>query len=120
MAHVGRTWGDVVQRVQQSTPLALSPNVPATIANFVNGRSYPQIFQEAFGSSLVTAPRIAMAIATYERTQFTNQAPIDQFLGGNPGALTPLEQQGFQLFGSPQAGCAACHAGALFSNQQFR
>jgi cytochrome c peroxidase len=120
MAHVGRDWNDVTQRVVASRPLALATSVPPNLVNFINGRSYPEIFGEAFGTTQVTASRIAMAIASYERTQFSNQAPIDAFFGGNPNALTPLEQQGLQVFNSPQAGCIGCHAGSLFSNNTFR
>jgi len=119
MAHADRDWSQVVARVEESIPLRLSPSVPAPLATFVNGRSYPEIFQEVFGSPDVTPTRIAMAIASYERTQFSNQTPIDQLFGGNPGVLTPLEQQGFQLFNSPQTSCNVCHAGNLFTNQAF-
>ena len=119
MAHDQRTWTEVADRVVASTPLRLAPSVPAPLSAFVNGRSYPEIFQEVFGTPEVTPARIAMAIASYERTQFSNQTPIDQLFGGNPNALTPLEQQGFQLFNSQQASCNACHAGNLFTNQAF-
>ena len=120
MAHAGRDWAQVVARVEESAPLRLSPAVPPPLAAFVNGRDYPAIFQEVFGTSAVTPARIAFAIAAYERTQFSNQTPIDQLFGGNPGALTPLEQQGFQLFNSPATSCNACHVGNLFTNQAFQ
>ncbi|MCC7013151.1 MAG: c-type cytochrome [Planctomycetes bacterium] len=120
MGHLGRTWPEVIQRVVESRPLALATNVPASWSAFVNGRSYPQIFLEVFGTNQVNAPRIAMAIAAYERTLFSNQAPIDAFFGGNPNALTQLELQGQAVFTSPQTGCAVCHAGNLFTNQSFQ
>lgn len=119
MAHADRDWDEVAARVKDSDPLRLSPSVPPALATFVNGRAYPAIFQEVFGASDVTPARIAMAIASYERTQFSNQTPIDQLFGGNPGALTQLEQQGFQLFNSPATSCNVCHAGNLFTNQAF-
>lgn len=120
MGHIGRSWAEVTARVIASRPLALATNVPAALTTFIDGRDYPQIFQEAFGTPGVTGARIAMAIATYERTQFSNQAPIDSFFGGQPGALTQLEQQGLNVFNSPQANCVVCHAGNLFTNQTFR
>ncbi len=120
MGHVGRNWTDVVLRVNAMRPLAVSPSVPAGLTAFINGRMYPAIFQEAFGSPGVDAARIGMAIATYERSLFSNQAPVDAFFGGNPGALTALEQQGLQLFGSPVTSCSVCHPAPFFSNQTFR
>ena len=42
--------------------------------------SYPELFGRAFGTPDVTPARIAMAIATYERTLVSDQAPIDAYL----------------------------------------
>jgi cytochrome c peroxidase len=120
MGHLSRNWTEVVARVTESRPLALATNVPAQLVNFINGRNYSQIFEEAFGSPGITAARIGMAIASYERTQFSNQAPIDSFFGGNQAALTQLELQGQGVFTNPANGCAVCHAGNLFTNQSFQ
>jgi cytochrome c peroxidase len=113
MAHMGRDWADVETRIAAATPLALASNVPPALATWIAGRSYPALFTEAFGSPQVTAARIALAIATYERTQFSNQAPVD-----SAGAvLTPDEAAGRNLFGTLP--CARCHAGPLTSDNQF-
>ncbi|MCA9310457.1 MAG: hypothetical protein KDA21_04575, partial [Phycisphaerales bacterium] len=117
MGHVGRDWNDVAARMQSATPLALAGDVPAALETWVNGRDYPQLFTEAFGTPDVTPSRIAMAIATYERTLFSNQAPIDSFFGGNPNALTPQELQGQQIFIT--SSCGVCHAGNRFTDDQF-
>ncbi|HEV8112667.1 MAG TPA: cytochrome c peroxidase [Planctomycetota bacterium] len=118
MAHVGRSWTEVAALVEQATPLRLAPSISPDLQGFVVGRTYPQLFQDAFGTADVTPARILMAIATYERTQFSNQAPIDAFLNGNQNALTPQEQQGRQIFNGIGS-CNVCHAGALFSDNQF-
>ena len=116
MGHLGRDWSDVAARVEASRPLALAPSLPATLQAYVAGRGYADLFAEAFGSAGVTAARIAMAIATYERTLFSTQSPFDSLIAGN-NRLTPQENAGFQLFGTLP--CAACHAGALMSDNQF-
>ena len=118
MAHVGRDWADVAQRVAGSEPLRLAQDVPAPLEAWIAGRSYPELFAEAFGTAEVTPARIAMAIATYERTLISNQAPFDAFLSGVPSALSPLEAQGFNVFTGPGL-CVTCHAGPLVSNNQF-
>jgi cytochrome c peroxidase len=118
MAHVGRSWTDVAAKLAASTPLRLAPSLSPDLESWLGGRSYPDLFLEAFGTSDVTPSRILLAIGSYERTQFSNQAPIDDFLNGNPNALTPLEQQGRQIFNGVGA-CNTCHAGALFSDNQF-
>jgi cytochrome c peroxidase len=116
MANVNRNWNDVAVRVSQSTPLALSPSIPASLNNWIDGRSYSELFEEAFGTPEVTPARIAMAIATFERTVYSDRTPFDQAVA----QITPLgaaETRGRGLFN--QVGCAACHAGNLFSDNAF-
>lgn len=120
MAHVGRTWPEVIQQLTTARPLALASDVPPALDTFIAGRTYPQIFQQVFGTPDITAARIGMAIAAYERSQFANQAPIDSFFGGNQTALTTLELQGQAVFTNPANGCVVCHAGNQFTNHTFR
>lgn len=116
MAHETRDWAQVAARVAGSRPLVQALSVPGDLAAWIAGRTYPQLFQEAFGSPAVTPARIALAIATYERTLFSNQTPLDVALAGG-APLTAQENAGQGLFGA--LGCAGCHAGALFSDNQF-
>lgn len=116
MANVNRSWNDVAVRVAQSTPLALSPSVPTALKNWIDGRTYRELFEEAFGSPEVTPARIAMAIATFERTVYSDRTPLDQSVA----QITPLgaaETRGRGLFN--QVGCSVCHAGNLFSDNAF-
>ena len=93
MGHENRDLNQVAARVAASKPLALASNVPQGLSTWVGGRTYPELFEEAFGTPDVTPVRIAMAIATHERTLFTDQAPIDQALAGIQ-PLTAQEQRG--------------------------
>jgi cytochrome c peroxidase len=116
MASANRTWVDVASRVANSSPLALSPSVPAGFRDWINGRSYAELFQEAFGSSAVTPVRIAEAIATFERTLYSDRTPFD-LATQNITPLGAAEQRGQGIFNG--RGCNACHAGSLFSDNQF-
>ncbi len=118
MAHVGRDWDDVALALESAVPLAVASRVPVALRSWIDGRTYPELFEEAFGTGDVTPVRIAMAIATYERTLFSNQTPFDDFLGGNPGALTVQENQGRNLFLANS--CAQCHRGNLLTDHRFR
>ncbi len=109
MGHVGRTWPEVAQKVAASEPLLWASDLPARLAGFVQGRSYPQLFQLAFGTPEVTPARIAMALATYLRTLNSDQSKWDRVLAGSAW-MTPLEQQGLHLFENPIAGAVACNA----------
>lgn len=78
MSHVGRVWTDIAARVAVVESLALVPNIPGPLAAFVAGRDCPALFNVAFGSADVTSARIAMAIATYERTLVSADSPFDR------------------------------------------
>lgn len=117
MAHEGRTWTDVLDRIASIEPLALAGDVPEELETWIAGRDYAALFEEAFGSPGVTAPRIGMAIASYERTQFTDQTPFDQWILTNTG-LTDDELAGFDLF--TQSSCDRCHQGLEFTDHAFK
>lgn len=111
MAHTGRTWNDVAARVAESKPLALAPSIPAALTAWIGGRNYPELFAEAFGTADVTPVRIAMAIATYERTLYADRTPFDR------GDLQPAEERGRQVF--MQSDCNNCHTVPFLSHDAF-
>jgi cytochrome c peroxidase len=116
MAHSLRDWNDVAARVSVSKPLALSPSIPAGLKEWIGGRSYPDLFLEVFGSSEVTPARIALAIATFERTVYSDRTPFDAAVS-QITPLTAAETRGQGVFNGSR--CNACHAGTLFSDNQF-
>ncbi|MFO1077601.1 MAG: cytochrome c peroxidase [Planctomycetota bacterium] len=105
MGHPGRTWADVVTRVQTVAPLALASNLGAPLQAFVAGQGYAQLFQQVYGSPGVDAPRIVMAIAAYLRTLVSDRSPYDDFLAGT-GTLPAPAMQGLTLF---TVFCSRCH-----------
>jgi hypothetical protein len=101
-------------------PMALSTNLPADVQQALSqNATYPALFAAAFGDPAITAQRIAFAIASYERTTVPDQTPWDQFQRGVPGALTPNQQQGLNVFTGPGR-CVICHQPPLFSDRSFR
>jgi cytochrome c peroxidase len=116
MAHIGTNWSEVALQISQAEPLALTPNVPASLIEWIGGRSYPELFQEAFGTSEVSPARISLAIATFERTLFSDRTPLDLANAGIT-QLTAAEQRGRGVFNNIQ--CNVCHAGNLLSDNAF-
>jgi cytochrome c peroxidase len=116
MGQEGRTWQDVRQKLQQVTPLALASNLGADL---VAGRqqfpTYPALFNAAFGDPAITAVRIGMALASYQRTLNPDDTPWDRFQAGQTTAMTPAQQAGWALFQN-QGRCIACHWEPLFSD----
>lgn len=118
MGHEGINWTQVATRVAESRPLALSPSIPQALQTWIGGRSYPELFLEAFGSAEVSPARIAMAIASFERSTFSDQTPWDQDVQGI-AALTAAEIRGRQLFNSGAIACNVCHGGNRFTDGAF-
>ncbi|MBP9110999.1 MAG: carboxypeptidase regulatory-like domain-containing protein [Pyrinomonadaceae bacterium] len=116
MAHSGRDWPGVAADIAAAKPLALSANVPPSLNTWIGGRSYPDLFLEAFGSGEVTPARIAMAIASYQRTQFSDQAKID-LVNAGIATLTAQEQRGRNAFNANS--CNLCHSGPQLSDNAF-
>lgn len=116
MAPAGASVATIGERLARVRPLALASDIPGALRAWIRGRDYPALFAEAFGTPELSAARIAMAIASYERTLVSTQTPLDLELAGTP-ALTPLERQGLGVF--LLADCAACHGGGLLSDSDF-
>lgn len=83
--------------------------------NAISG--YRSQFQDVFGTE-VTAEGIAKAIAAYERTILSGNAPYDQFKAGDKDALSESAQRGMKLFFG-RAVCSACHSGPNFTDNAF-
>ena len=99
-----------------------NPSAESLIAKVRGLLDYDRLFEAAFGGE-PTMDRVAMAIATWERTLLSADAPFDRWrYGGEAEALTPEEKRGFTLFAG-KAGCASCHSVgaeyALFADGAF-
>ena len=120
MARANRSWADIRQRVAQVQPLALATNLPPDVQTaLANAPTYAALFTAAFGDPNVTMARIAMALATYQRTTVPNQTPWDLYAAGQTSALTASQIAGLQLYNTT-ALCAACHPLGLTTDLSYR
>lgn len=55
-----------------------------------------------------------LAVQLYEATLVSDDSPLDQWLGGDPNALTQQQKEGFNIFNNNF--CAECHGGIEFTN----
>ena len=116
MGHGNRNWTQIANQIAVAKPLALAGNIPVSLTEWIDGRTYPELFEEVFGTAEVTPARIAMAIATHERNLLTDRAPIDRYAAGIE-SLTAQEDRGRAIF--VQVNCIFCHGGPLLSDQNF-
>src|SRR5579863_1061411 len=69
---------------------------------------YQALFQAAFPAEGVSRSSISKAIATFERSVVSGQAPFDRWVAGDESAISPSAKRGFALF-TGRAGCSECH-----------
>nr|WP_087016982.1 cytochrome c peroxidase [Thaumasiovibrio subtropicus] len=84
-------------------------------------------FQQAFNSgddaeTLITFDNIALALGEFQRSMVFVENPWQSYLSGDVAALNESAKRGAILFFTAAseggAGCAACHRGPLFSDEQ--
>jgi cytochrome c peroxidase len=82
---------------------------------------YVQAFKTVFGRD-ITYDDLGVAIAAFERTQYSGNAPFDRFLAGNAAAIDDSAKRGWALFNG-KARCTGCHTfnatSPIFSDQKF-
>ncbi len=98
-------------------PIEMNMTLEDVVARLNEVEGYRTQFQAVFGTD-VTEDGIAMAIAAYERTILSGNAPYDQFKAGDETALSESAQRGMDLFFG-KANCSACHVGANFTDNAF-
>jgi len=81
----------------------------AVVARVREIGEYKPLFAAAFGADGVTIDAIAKAIAAFERTQISGNAPFDRFIAGDQNAISDTAKRGWALFNG-QARCVSCHA----------
>jgi len=91
--------------------------VAAAVARVAAIVEYRDLFRRAFGSNTVTAPALARAIASFERSLVSTDSPFDRYMRGDRQAMRPAQVQGMQAF--QDAGCATCHSGSMFSDYKL-
>jgi cytochrome c peroxidase len=122
------TWGDPTQRTleaQARVPSAGEHPVEmgmagheAAIAERLSGDAcYRQAFAKTFpeAGGAITLATVTQALAAFQRTLTSYDAPYDRARRGQHDALSAEARRGEDLFRSPQMACSSCHAGPRFT-----
>lgn len=97
--------GPVVNPVEMASPTAhVAEQLAATPGYFT---AFKTAFPDA--ANPVTLENSQRAIAVFEATLITPNAPFDKYLKGDTAALNATQKSGLKLF--MDKGCAACHNG---------
>jgi len=79
---------------------------------------YKALFESAYPGEPIDEKTVARAIATFERTVVSGQAPFDKWVAGDNAAIPNQAKLGFALFNG-KAGCAKCHSSWNFTDGGF-
>jgi cytochrome c peroxidase len=79
---------------------------------------YRSLFDKAYPNEGIDEKTIAKAIANFERTVVSADAPFDRWVEGDENAVSEEAKRGFLLFNT-KANCAKCHGGWRFTDDSF-
>lgn len=98
-------------------PIEMNMTLEELIPKLNAIEGYRTQFQEVFGAD-ATADGVAKAIAAFERTVLSGDAPFDRFKAGDAKALSEAAERGRKVFFN-KAQCSSCHTGPNFSDGAF-
>ncbi|HLX43983.1 MAG TPA: cytochrome c peroxidase [Bryobacteraceae bacterium] len=104
--------GPIESHEEMNRPLDELPRVLGCIPE------YRELFERAYPQEPPTSKLVARALATFERTIVSGQAPFDEWISGRESAISESAKRGFDLFNT-KAGCQKCHTQWNFTDNGF-
>ena len=104
--------GPIEADVEMAMPHTLAVEVIESIPG------YRSQFSAIYGNENVSLDRITDAIALFEETLVTPNAPFDKWLMGDDDAISKQALAGYKLFKT--SGCVGCHNGAALGGTSFQ
>ncbi len=91
----------------------------ADVIAMMNGdEAYKAAFAAVYGTEeAISEPNIRDAVATYERSLTTHNAPFDRYLNGEEEAISAQAKRGYEVF--KEIGCTTCHNGSNVGGNSF-
>jgi len=99
------------------SPVAMAGNWDEVLASLKADPHYQKAFAAEYPKG-IQKETVEDAIATFEQTLITPNAPFDRYLRGDAGALSKREREGYGKFKS--YGCVACHQGVNVGGNMFQ
>jgi cytochrome c peroxidase len=79
---------------------------------------YAPLFESAYPGEGITTDTVSKALAAFERSIVSGEAPFDRWVAGDEHAVPEPAKRGFALF-EGKARCATCHSGWRFTDDSF-
>jgi len=81
-------------------------------------QGYQEMFKDAYPGRGINKDTISAALAAFQRTIITPDAPFDRWVKGDENAISADAKRGFEVF-EGQGNCATCHSGYNFTDDGF-
>jgi cytochrome c peroxidase len=123
MANFRLNWrGNFLSFEEQNEAVLLDPRLmgttwPELLQRLRDDVDYQAAFQALYASA-PERPHVLDALGSFQRSLVTPDARFDRHLRGEPDAITPQEERGYQLF--KDYGCTACHQGVNVGGNLFQ
>ncbi len=100
-----------------TNPVEMGSRWPDLLARLYAHPEYPDMFSKIYTDG-ITRNNVKDAIATFESTLLTVNAPFDRYLKGDDTAISKEAQRGYQLF--KKYGCVSCHQGKNVGGNMYQ
>jgi len=100
------------------SPNEMNQDVDSLVEELKGIPGYVALFKNAFQNRGIDKDTIAEALATFERTIVSHDAPFDRWVAGDENAISSAAKRGFELF-EGKGHCSTCHAGYRFTDDGF-
>jgi cytochrome c peroxidase len=101
-----------------ASPGEMNLPIEQMVAKVKGIAGYHDLFEKAYPGEGISEKVVGKAIATFERTIVSAQAPFDHWIAGREDAISEKAKSGFDLFNS-KAACFQCHVGWNFTDDGF-
>jgi len=97
-------------------PVEMAADSGDVVIEHLRAAGYLPEFEMVFGKDSLSYDNMAKAIAAFERTLNTPNAAFDLYVQGK-GEISAAAKRGMMKVA--EVGCTSCHAGPLFTNNEF-
>jgi cytochrome c peroxidase len=98
-------------------PLEMATDWATVIGKLQADEAFRRDFRRVYPDGIIAA-NLVDAIATFERTLITENAPFDRYLHGDQRAIDARARLGYRRF--RELGCASCHQGVNIGGNMFQ
>ncbi len=95
----------------------MDEELPNVLNKLRQHKTYPKMFEAAFGSPDITTDRFLKALSQFQLMCISADSKYDKYVRKEGVMLTSEELAGLNVF---QQKCASCHSGELFTDNSYR